>query len=622
MSDFHFLRPVWLLALIVLAVLYWVARRRRLGMGDWSQVCDPELLPHLLIENPVVGRSWRLPSEWLFVAAALAILALAGPTWERLPTPAFRNDQALVMVLDLSPAMDATDVRPNRLERARFKIEDILRGRKDGQNALVVYGDDAFTVTPLTDDGATISSQLTALSTGLMPGEAGGHPEAGLDMAMKLLQQSGLVHGDILLISSGTAAERAVEVAGRIRDHGFRVSVLAVGTEAGAPIPLPRGGFKQDVKGGIWVPKLDVAGLKELAIAGGGRYVGMQSDDADLKSLLPFFDRHDEPFQESSQSTLSLEQWQELCPWLLIPVVPLAALVFRRGFLAVCMLVILLPVPEPAAAFEWRNLFLSRDQQAQQAFDRGDFKRAGELFENPDWKAAAQYKSEQERQAANTLKGADSPDAMYNRGNALAKARKYKEAIKVYEDVLKINPGHDDAKANKKIVEDELKKHPERDESGKSQDSDQSQEESESQNSKPSQQERNNQQIDPKNKQQSDQQNQGEQNGNSKQQGAEDRPGSQGEEQGDQAQQGQSELKQQDDAGHESEQMSQSASESTNDKGQEQEKGQQNVMEHRLSEDQQASEQWLRRIPDDPGGLLKRKFQYQYQQRQGRRHQP
>ena len=153
-SEFHFIRPTWLLAILPYLVIVVLMLRNKLSRGNWSAVCDAELLPYLLQEKAVHNSRWLLTTG--AIAAFLVIVALAGPSWQRVPSPVFRNDSALVVALNLSHSMDAEDIKPSRLIRARYKIADILKRRKDGQTALLVYSGAAFTVTPLTDDIFTI----------------------------------------------------------------------------------------------------------------------------------------------------------------------------------------------------------------------------------------------------------------------------------------------------------------------------------------------------------------------------------------------------------------------------------------------------------------------------------
>ncbi len=452
MTDFHFLRPAWLLAFLPLAVLLWDWARRRQGPGDWAAYVDPALQPHVLIGTP--SRSSRLPLWLAGIAGTLAILALAGPAWERLPTPVFRNLSPLVVVMDLSWAMEATDLRPSRLERARYKIDDLLRARKDGQVALVAYAGDAFTVTPLTDDAATVSAQLAALSPRIMPVQ-GERLELGLDTAARLLAQAGQASGDVLVVTAGESVTAARETAARLRREGYRVSLLGVGSRDGAPVPLPDGGFLKDREGRVRVSRLDIKALWDVAQAGGGVYRTLDAAAADTDALLDFIDRRAVAEQQAGQP-VQLDQWRDAGIWLLLPLVLLAVLGFRRGWLGLLLLGLLLPLPPPAEALEWRDLWLRADQQAQRALAAGDAKAAAERFDNPDWKAAAEYRAGDFASAARRLEAFDQPRAHYNRGNALARQGQWAQALEAYDRALAASPGDEDARFNRQLVEEAL----------------------------------------------------------------------------------------------------------------------------------------------------------------------
>jgi Ca-activated chloride channel family protein len=604
MSEFHFLRPFWLLALLPLAWLSWRLYRQGREGGDWRRVCDPALLPYMLIHDPG-GAPAKRASSWVSLGGLLAVLALAGPVWERVPTPAVRNEAALVIALDLSRIMEAADLKPSRIERARFKIADILKQRKDGLTALLVYSGDAFTVTPLTDDVATISAQLSALSSDLMPLQ-GSRTEKALELAGKLLQQAGLTHGDVLLITNGGSLGKADEAAKTLRSQGYRVSVLGAGGEEGAPVPLPEGGFLQDSKGNIVISKLAAPALRQLAEQGGGVYRKLATDNSDIAALTGLFEQQTEAGKEgSTEHGAAIEQWQEQGPWLLLPLLPIAALAFRRGLLVWAFLLVL-PMAKPAQALSWQDLWQTRDQQARQPLDAGDAAKAAEMFDDPAWKAAAQYKAGQYEEAAKTLQGQESADARYNLGNALAKQGQYPEAIAAYDQALKLNPQHEDARYNKELVEkalqDQQKQQQKQDknQSGKDQ---QEQQKKQGKNEQQGQEKQDEQQDGQKNQQEPEQQQGGQE------QKPEEKP--QPQDKG-QAQQNQEDKEQQDEAQQQQEAANRRPAAQSNDK-----KDAQMEAEEHKNEDQQANEQWLKRIPDDPGGLLRRKFLYQYQQRQG-----
>jgi Ca-activated chloride channel family protein len=358
------------------------------------------------------------------------------------------------------------------------------------------------------------------------------------------------------------------------------------------------------------VARLPLDQLREIAAAGRGLFRQVSADGSDLAVLLPMFERRVEFGDWPEASSIALEQWVEAGVWLLIPLLPLAALAFRRGLIAGWLLVALLPLPRPAAAFDWQDLWQTRDQRAQRAFDGKDYPRAAETFEDPAWKAAAQYRAGQADQAAETLAPRQSADDQYNRGNALAQTKQYQAAIEAYDRALAQDPGNEDARYNKELVEQELRK--QRQQSGQGKDRNKN-----PQSGEDSQQSQDGDQG---------QQDQGSQGDQTKSQQPSGEPGQQDRpEQARQDAQNQTGSGKDDqdfrtqaerDRGEQSEPKPQQAGEPQDAK---QAAAQDAQASHGLSEDRQAAEQWLRRIPDDPGGLLKRKFLYQYQQRQGRR---
>lgn len=578
---FHFLRPQWFLALLPLALVIWLLFFRKQGSRGWEAVCDERLLPHILIRKP--GRARRASLALTALGGLLAVAALAGPAWEKLPQPVFTARDALVIALDLTRSMDAGDVSPSRLERARFKIRDLIEKRSEGQTALLVYAGEAFVVTPLTDDVETIKSQLHALEPDIMPA-LGNRPDKAVDLSMDLLRQAGRRQGHLLLITDEAEVEATEESVGSLRDEGYRLSILGVGTSHGVPVPLPDGGFLKGRNGEIVIPVLDEKPLRQLAALGGGRYVRLTKDDSDVALLTDYFSGANDG-DEQVATELEADVWREQGPWLVLCLLPLAALLFRRGVLAFLLVV----GPGAVDALDWDSLWLRNDQQGRRAMEAQNYEQAAELFEDPAWKSSAQYRAGNYQGALEALEGLNDIENHYNRGNSLARLGRYPEALAAYDKALAEAPDHADAQFNKELVEREL----ERQQAQQQQQQGQKQEEN-----------KDNQQAQEDEGQATASEGQAEQR-------QEPRP-EQGQEEPRQSEQGQETERQ-----SEKQPTQQQEAQQSPGRQQAEQDDRQLARNESLTpdEEQQAVEQWLRRIPDDPSGLLRRKFLHQYQQR-------
>ncbi len=446
MDSCQLLRPDWLWLLLPLMLLLLLLKHRRRQTGSWGAVCDSQLLPYILQGRESKASRWPLFVTAL--AGLLAILALSGPVCEQHEQPVFRDQSALVIALDLSRSMDSTDIKPSRLVRARLKLIDILKQRQEGQTALVVYAAQSFTVSPLTDDTDTIISLVSSLDSNMMP-QQGSDSAIAIARSAQLLQQAGIPKGDILLISDGISDAQLQATLKEIKAYQHRVSVLSVGTTEGAPIAMRDGGFLKDKSGAIVIPKLNETPLQQLARQANGRYHNISADDSDINYLLDIVTAEGE--SNEIIDGLNTDQWQEEGPWLLLLLLPLAALAFRRGYLVVITLLIM-PLPGDVYAAELQQLWLNQNQLAQKRLQQGNAEQAAELFNDPEWKAAAYYRAGQYQQSINALHDINSTEALYNKGNALAKLGNIQEAINAYDEVLKRQPGHEDAEYNRNLL--------------------------------------------------------------------------------------------------------------------------------------------------------------------------
>ena len=425
-TDFRFLRPLWLFGLLAIPALLWWLRRLRQRRNVWRDAVDAHLLSHLLQGAQTTRDGWRGIAPVL--AWTLAILALAGPSWRELPQPLWQDRNPLVIVLDLSYATLTADVQPTRLLQARAKIAHILRTRGGGQIALVAFADDAYTVSPLTDDADNVALFLDALNPDVMPRD-GSRADRAIEEAMRLLKRAGFKRGDILLITdhAGGAADSAAIDARKI---GYRVSVLGMGA--------PAGGAYRDAKDLVRSARLDADALRKLASSGGGAYATVMPGDDDLRSLgVLEADRIDAAAAQGKRGTAPLDEGFWLLPALML----LALLAFRRGVLVVALLTLYLPWQQPA--FAAGSDLWQREDQRQYA----QMRRGVEAYRSGDYAAA--------EAALRDLPGAD---AAYNRGNALAKQGRYEEAIAEYDRALLLQPSMRDALENRRRVDDAARK--------------------------------------------------------------------------------------------------------------------------------------------------------------------
>ena len=330
MADFHFIRPWWLLGLLPLAWLLFRMFNNLTSDNRWQQEVDAELLPYLLEGQPSVES--RAPVFAIGLLWLLAVVALAGPSWERMLTPVYQGLQERVLVVDVSQSMNATDVKPSRMDRVIQKLNDVLDLSADSQTALIVYSAVPYVVSPLTDDVQTIRSLLPAINTDIVPAQ-GSQTTLALQEAIDLLNSSKSRNGSIWLFTDSDLDDSAVTLAKEARQAGYRISVMGVGSEEGAPIPVAEGGFLKDRNGNIVVVKLNHSPLRSLAQAGGGVFTTVSNSDRDLTQMLGADARVEDARLQAGEQQRQAEVWLERGPWILLLLTPFCALVFRRGWL-------------------------------------------------------------------------------------------------------------------------------------------------------------------------------------------------------------------------------------------------------------------------------------------------
>ncbi|SEJ22026.1 Ca-activated chloride channel family protein [Ectopseudomonas oleovorans] len=519
--------------------------------------------------------------EWLRPLWLLAVLALLGPSWQRVEQSNQKPADPLVVLLELTPQMLATDGRPNRLDQARRKLLDLLEARRDAQTAIIVYAGSAHSLVPLSDDLATSRNLLEALKPSLMP-EPGRRADLAVARALQLLDQAQLGQGRLLLITSALDEEERSGIQQALQKRSVPLLILGVGSREGAPVVQEDGSFLKDSHGAILIPRLDARGLQETAEAHSGRYAASRLDDEDLRRLGLL----DGPqAMRAAGEPTQLDSHIDQGYWLLLPLLLLAACAGRRGWLFCLPLLLMLP-PQSSHAFELDDLWLRPDQQGQRLLQAQRPAEAAQRFVDPQWQGKALYEAEDYAAAAERFAKGDSAADHYNRGNALAKAGELEAALDAYEQALERQPELAAAQHNKALVEQALRQRENQQQSGEGDSTEQ--------------QAPDDDQAEPKE--------------STAGQPAEStaaqptQPGSSGESSENSDVQGSANGAGEDTQPSTSSELPSDAEpvappRTAADLG-------------TAAERRQALEQWLRQIPDDPAELLRRKFWYEQQQRQ------
>ncbi len=607
----HWQRPLFLVILPAIIWLMWKLWRTHQINGVWQKIIPINFQPWLL--SGTSAQESALPKIILTMAVLLAFLALLGPSWQHIEQPPLKVDSPLVIVLDLTPKMLANDIPPSRLQSAKRKVLDIIKARKDAQTAVIVYSNTAHILVPLSDDQATIANLLAYISPEIMP-SIGQRADLAIAKAIKLLANTQQINeGQILLVTTSLSDAEQTAINQLLANHPIALNILGVGTGQGAPIASSTGGFIKDSKGQIILPKLEAATLKNFAYSNKGHYSTITLNNNDIQTLdLSNVKNNKRHFVDTEKRTT--DYWQDQGYWLLLPLLALAALAARKGWLCCLPLLLLALPPQSAKAFEWQKLWLNNDQQGQHLLQEHKPKEAAKRFQNKQWQGYSFYEDKDYSRAEQIFANETSADGIYNYANSLARQGKYQEAIAQWNKAINAKPNFTQAIKNKQLVEALLKK-----------------QQQQNPNSQPATNKQDN-----KGAGQSAQQQQNEHSSDNQPQPSQQPQGSSSQTK-EQQQQGQQPTKtnyQQDQpvtssndndtspnrASHQTNQTQQNNQQRTQNDSVKQ--NQAKELEHsapnqpsatdNLQQEQNESlQQWLRTIPDDPSELLRRKFFYE-----------
>lgn len=314
LQHFHFLRPLWLLGLLPMALLLYIQFQQHDLLSQWRGAIAEHLLPAMIVQREPGRRAG--PAVAMGLVALLLFVALAGPSWQQRPSPFSEDNAALLIALDLSESMEQADVQPSRLLRAKQKISDLLALRGDSHTGLIAYAGTAHTVIPLSNDRLVISHFLDAMSTGMMP-RPGKQPQAVLPVMADLLKEVE-VPVTLLLVGDG-GSEAAVTAYKDFFDNSpHQLLVWGIGKSQQQLQGDGDGAYESAIT------PLQESMLQQIADA--GHYQAMTLDKSDVDNI---YRRVDNYFLLAEDDN---RPWVDAGYWLVFPLMLLMLLWFRRGW--------------------------------------------------------------------------------------------------------------------------------------------------------------------------------------------------------------------------------------------------------------------------------------------------
>jgi len=411
LQDFHFLRPYWLLALILPFTIWYRVMKNDTIQSSWAKICDEHLLNFLLIKGQ--NKQRKLPYILLALILSLTIFAIAGPTWVKKQNPALSVDNPVMIMINMSTDMWAKDVSPSRIVRAELIARDLLENFNSTESGLLVYSREPFVISPLTEDVSLLENLLLQLDEDVLP-ENGDRLDRAIDLAVGRMKKSGYNKGNMIVLTAdvGERFDAALESAAKAGNEGFEVNIIKISSDENEKLAM-------------------------IADKGHGIYLDYQQNIRTLTEKINSIYSKELKQSENMQTV-----WEDMGYYLFWLPAFLLLYYFRKGVLVSFLLLYL------STSIAHAGWFLNDNQEAKKAFDNHDYAEAALKFENEDWKAAALYKDGKYEEAYKSYARKDDVTSLYNQGNALAKSGKISEAIKKYEQVLEQNKDFEDARFN------------------------------------------------------------------------------------------------------------------------------------------------------------------------------
>ena len=435
-DKFHFLREgyIWIVipafVIILIGILFYS------DSNSWKKKIAPHLRPFVIIK----GTEWK--SRWMHISVLMmfvfGFIAFLGPSWDQIKSPTKKIKSQFVIALDLSRSMLTKDISPNRLERAKFKIKDLLDANPRAETSLIVFSGSTHTVIPFTTDYKVILDQIDGLKPTIMP--AMGTSFNGLFSKLDSLFIDNKAKGRVLLITDDLKDLSIELTSSFLQDNNVELYVYPFATQSGGKIPSFNETSSLDIQKLNSITSIDKASVLEITL-----------DDSDVKDLskvisdeLIFEDKGDD----------EEENWKDNGFWFMIPLAFLFLFSFRKGW-ALNMIIICFTLMSCSSEnnksesdFQFEDLWYTKEYQAQKEYDKGNFTDAAQGFEDPLRKGVAYYKAGDLISAKTAFEKDTTNQGLYNLGLVYAKLGQLDKSQEIFEKVLQQDPSNKDAATN------------------------------------------------------------------------------------------------------------------------------------------------------------------------------
>lgn len=413
-NNFHFIRPYFLLFLLLPLLLFFRKITPSKTVSSWEDICDKNLLNFLLVK----GSSERTIyiKKYIYIGLISAIIAAAGPSWKKIELPTFTAENPNMFILSLSQDMQLKDIYPSRLERTKFIIQDIANTLENGQFGLMVYSSEPYVITPFSDDVELIKNLLPQIVANIVP-DNGDRLDRALDMAIERFINAGYKKGNIILFATdvGQYFDLALASAEKAKQLNFSVNVIDASFEGNEK-------------------------LKILAQKGNGEYASVRNSTPQLVvNKLKTLETDDLKENKNKRSS-----YLDFGYYLVF--IPLFCLLmfFRKGLLIAVLCFY---------SFSAQASFLKNpNQEGLSLFNKEQYNDAYNKFTDINWRGISLYKQNKFEEALNEIQNENTSLSLYNKGVILTKLCKYKEALEAFSQSIKINPENEDAKYNIEVL--------------------------------------------------------------------------------------------------------------------------------------------------------------------------